>query len=521
MIHNHAHYVSSNGPVGSAVCAYSFDKNDFDLVKSFRGRYINEESAFTWGFSDERGDINCQANPIRTTEEAKRNVLMQFPVRQAHQSEPLFYLNNQKFVKITVDRILDLNGNYNEIMFILSLSYEHTIDILLHRVTYIADRNPQSKLISSQIIIEDTSDLFVASMKILKNINNRTEEGVILGTGLGIHKIPLHKCSNYKSDRECVESMDPYCVFSCKQQQCVSVYNVNKSDDHFLYNYTTGIVWSCPDIYKVPIVSVPVRENNNSNSTTVTTDVATTTKTIITTTTSSITTTANVIAEGIFPLIPLPPIYIEYLIIGIFVASILFCCLGVSLTICCIKLFIYGRRLKQFDNVQTETNTFGSEDSSPPPKQFWEPTSLPYEVPMNGQNFSLNSLSSYKPYHMQSSQSINQSNYLPYSLHPKHWGHNRTTSLISEPLINNNKFVSSTLPRPHSPMVNICGPPLPNRVNSNGFLFHPRLHPPDSPISATAFQQFQLSNKYKRGFSNTRAYTPDFLSVDRRSKSEF
>lgn len=58
MIHNHAHYVSSNGPVGSAVCAYSFDKNDFDLVKSFRGRYINEESAFTWGFSDERGDIN-------------------------------------------------------------------------------------------------------------------------------------------------------------------------------------------------------------------------------------------------------------------------------------------------------------------------------------------------------------------------------------------------------------------------------------------------------------------------------
>ena len=27
--------------------------------------------------------------------------------------------------------------------------------------------------------------------------------------------------------RECVKSMDPYCVFSCKQQQCVSVYNVN------------------------------------------------------------------------------------------------------------------------------------------------------------------------------------------------------------------------------------------------------------------------------------------------------
>ena len=92
-----------------------------------------------------------------------------------------------RFVKITVDRILDLNGNYNEIMFILSLSYEHTseifvnicelhstyicqictsmlinyvlficcclVDILLHRVTYIADRNPQSKLISSQIIV--------------------------------------------------------------------------------------------------------------------------------------------------------------------------------------------------------------------------------------------------------------------------------------------------------------------------------------------------------------------------------
>ena len=51
-------FCSRNGPVGSAVCAYSFDKNDFDLVKAFRGRYINEESAFTWGFSNERGDIN-------------------------------------------------------------------------------------------------------------------------------------------------------------------------------------------------------------------------------------------------------------------------------------------------------------------------------------------------------------------------------------------------------------------------------------------------------------------------------
>lgn len=106
-----------------------------------------------------------------------------------------------------------------------------------------------------------------------------------------------------------------YRVFSC-----LFTSSHHFSDDHFLYNYTTGIVWSCPDIYKVPIgelrinligqcsyfdlevsgtylslylVSVPVRENNNSNSTTVTTDVATTTKTIITTTTTSITTTAN------------------------------------------------------------------------------------------------------------------------------------------------------------------------------------------------------------------------------------
>ena len=225
-----------------------------------------------------------------------------------------------------------------------------------------------------------------------------------------------------------------------------------------------------------------------------------------------------VITNSIFPLIPLPPVYIEYLIIGIFATSLLFCCLGVSFTICCIKLTLYGRRLKKFEHMQTETNTFGSDDSSPLPKQFWEPTALPYEVPMN--IFSQNNLDNYKPCFMQSSPNINQSHSITYSFHPKYWGQNRTSSMISEPLIKN-KFVSSTFPRSHSPIANIIGPPLPNRVNSNGFLFHPCLNPPNNPTSATAFQQVQLSNKYKKGFPDSRAYTPDFLSADRRSKSEF
>ena len=225
-----------------------------------------------------------------------------------------------------------------------------------------------------------------------------------------------------------------------------------------------------------------------------------------------------VIADSIFPLIPLPPVYIEYLIIGIFATSLLFCCLGVSLTICCIKLSIYGRRLNKFDHLQTETNTFGSDENSFQ-KQSWDPTGMPYEVPMIGQNFSHNSLSDYtKPYHMQSFPNINQSHSIN-SFHPKNWS-NRASSVISEPFIKN-RFVSSTLPRPHSPIVNISGPPLPSRVNSNGFLFHPCLHPPTSPTSASAFQQLHLTNKYKKGFPETRAFTPDFLSADRRSKSEF
>ena len=37
---------------------YTFDENNFDLVKAFRGKYINELSPYTWGFSSEKGDIN-------------------------------------------------------------------------------------------------------------------------------------------------------------------------------------------------------------------------------------------------------------------------------------------------------------------------------------------------------------------------------------------------------------------------------------------------------------------------------
>ncbi|KAI6645706.1 Semaphorin-5B-like [Oopsacas minuta] len=493
-----------NGPVGSAVCVYTFDKNDFDLVKAFRGRYITEESAYSWGFSSEKGDINCEADPIRTTEEARRDVIMQFSVRQAHQPEPLFHLNNQKFVKIVVDSVVSFDGVYTEVMFILAISYESTIDIMLHRVNYNSHRSSSSHLISTTMIVKDTTELFVTEMKLYKNMQKRSQEGIIVGTKSGIHKIPLQSCFNYNSAEECVESMDPYCVFSCKQQQCVSIYNVNKSGDHFLYNYTTGEVWDCPPQYKLPDVTVSTN-NGTLYSTNITSPTINTTA-IDTTTLITMTTDDPIdLTDNLFPLIPLPPIFIEYLIVGVLLSSTLFCCLGVLITLFCIKISIYARKLKKLDYHQTETNTFGSDEGSPPPRQFWEPTAMPYEVPLNGHNmFSRDNLSSYKPSHMQSSPSIGTSHSLAYSFQPRNWSQHPTHSLFSEPLIKN-KYPSSTLPRSHSTITNLNIPPLPVRVNSKGIL----LHPPTSP-SPSSFHHFNVSNKYKQRFPEIRAFTPDF-----------
>ena len=166
------------------------------------------------------------------------------------------------------------------------------------------------------------------------------------------------------------------------------------------------------------------------------------------------------------------------------------------------------------DYIRTETDTFGSEESSPTPKQFWEPTATitPYEIPMNSYNYN-----KYKPSHLQSSPAINASNYASYAINPqRNW-------MLGSPIVPGslvkNKFVSSTIPRSNS-LITQGLPPLPPRANSNGFLLH-SLNPPSRPSSVSAYHQQQLCNQFKRGFPENRTFTPDFLSLaDRGSRSE-
>ena len=216
---------------------------------------------------------------------------------------------------------------------------------------------------------------------------------------------------------------------------------------------------------------------------------------------------------AIFPLlIPLSPVPIEYLIVSLLGSSMLFCLMGILISLCCVRLMLLLKNRRNLDYIRTETETFASEESSPTPKQFWEPTAIvmPYEIPMNSYN-------KYKPSHLQSSPAINVSNNLPAL-------NSQKSCLFGSSILNGslvkNKFGSTTITRSHSPGTSAL-PPLPPHVNSNGFLLHPSLNPPNRPNSASSYHQHQLSNQYKRYYPENRTFTPDFLSItDRRSKSE-
>ena len=164
--------------------------------------------------------------------------------------------------------------------------------------------------------------------------------------------------------------------------------------------------------------------------------------------------------------------------------------------------------------MKTELRTLSSDESSPTPKQFWEPAVLPYEtpIPMLNNVFSQGALDTYKPAHLQSSPMINSAHFSP--LEPVNRRRFHASTIMSEPS-GHYKFSNSTTP----PLPAVNRPIPPKRQPSHESLQF-ATHPAHRVSCTNPYNQFKQLNT-RKNIPHTRSYTPDsFLSDHSKGKSE-
>uniref|UniRef100_A0A671NHA6 Semaphorin-2A n=1 Tax=Sinocyclocheilus anshuiensis TaxID=1608454 RepID=A0A671NHA6_9TELE len=206
-----------NSIAASAVCAFNLSA----ITQAFNGPFRYQENPRTSWLSTPNPIPNFQCGTVndsgpggnlteRSLQDAQRLFLMS-EVVQPISTDPLVMQDNIRFSRLAVDivqgrdtlyHVMYIGTEYGTIIKALSTTNKSLRRCYLEEMSILPE-NMQEPILNLQILHSDRS-LFV-------------------GLPSRVLKIPLERCSNYKTEQDCLGARDPYCGWDRKQKSCTTI----------------------------------------------------------------------------------------------------------------------------------------------------------------------------------------------------------------------------------------------------------------------------------------------------------
>lgn len=202
-----------NSIYGSAICIFNMSS----FHKSFGGPFKYQKSPkFAWE-KDYTTHKHFQCETPGEAQDLLGSQKYQF-VDEAIQPatpHPLFKLELQRFNQIVVDVVQTKHHEGVHVMFVATME-----GIILKLV--VIPRVFETCLIEEiHVFPEGSSD----KIKVLKLL--RDTSSLYIGTEETVLRIPVHRCSRWKTQSECLNAMDPYCGWNEYQLACTTAPHRN------------------------------------------------------------------------------------------------------------------------------------------------------------------------------------------------------------------------------------------------------------------------------------------------------
>ncbi|KAI4886606.1 hypothetical protein NFI96_000804 [Prochilodus magdalenae] len=206
-----------NSIAASAVCAFNLSA----ITQAFNGPFRYQENPRTSWLSTPNPIPNFQCGTVgdggpggnlteRSLQDAQRLFLMS-DVVQPISVNPLISQDNIRFSKLAVDIVQGQDTLYH----VIYIGTEHGTII---KALSTSNKSLHGCYLEEMKLLPEDKWEPILNLQILQS-----DRSLFVGLNSRVLKIPLERCSNYQTQRECLDARDPYCGWDRKQRRCSTI----------------------------------------------------------------------------------------------------------------------------------------------------------------------------------------------------------------------------------------------------------------------------------------------------------
>ncbi|XP_010728197.2 semaphorin-5B isoform X3 [Larimichthys crocea] len=206
-----------NSIAASAVCAFNLSA----ITQAFNGPFRSQENPRSTWLPTPNPVHNFQCGTIddegpneglteRSLQDAQRLYLMN-DVVQPESVDPLVMQDDVRFSNLVVDIVQGMDTLYH-VMYI-STEYGTILKALAT-----PNKNLQGCYLEEMELLPPGVREPILSLQIL-----HSDRSLFVGLNDRVLKIPLERCSTYKTETLCLEARDPYCGWDFRQRRCTTL----------------------------------------------------------------------------------------------------------------------------------------------------------------------------------------------------------------------------------------------------------------------------------------------------------
>ncbi|XP_071336951.1 semaphorin-5B isoform X3 [Trachinotus anak] len=206
-----------NSIAASAVCAFNLSA----ITQAFNGPFRSQENPRSTWLPTPNPIHNFQCGTIddegpneglteRSLQDAQRLYLMN-DVVQPESVDPLVMQDDVRFSNLVVDIVQGMDTLYHVIY--ISTEYGTILKALAT-----PNKNLQGCYLEEMELLPPGVQEPILSLQIL-----HSDRSLFVGLNNRVLKIPLERCSTYKTEMLCLEARDPYCGWDFRQRRCTTL----------------------------------------------------------------------------------------------------------------------------------------------------------------------------------------------------------------------------------------------------------------------------------------------------------
>eukprot|EP00066_Takifugu_rubripes_P022748 XP_011612014.1 PREDICTED: semaphorin-5B [Takifugu rubripes] len=206
-----------NSIAASAVCAFNLSA----ITRAFNGPFRSQENPRSTWLPTANPIPNFQCGTItdegpneglteRSLQDAQRLYLMN-DVVQPESVDPLVLQDDVRFSNLVVDIVQGMDTLYH-VMYI-STEYGSILKALAT-----PNKNLQGCYLEEMELFPPGVREPILSLQIL-----HSDRSLFVGLNHRVLKIPLERCSTYRTETMCLEARDPYCGWDFRQRRCTTL----------------------------------------------------------------------------------------------------------------------------------------------------------------------------------------------------------------------------------------------------------------------------------------------------------